>query len=82
MVYVTTEPRRRGFAYGTLPGHPEIGEKAFIVTYEADDSVWLDITAFSRPGTPLVRTAGPLGRAAQAPATGLYDRALRSLCTN
>src|SRR4051794_34019779 len=22
VVYVVTEPRRRGFAYGTLPGHP------------------------------------------------------------
>jgi uncharacterized protein (UPF0548 family) len=25
VVYVVDEPRRAGFAYGTLPGHPEIG---------------------------------------------------------
>ena len=29
VVYVVDEPDRRGFAYGTLPGHPEIdGELA------------------------------------------------------
>jgi uncharacterized protein (UPF0548 family) len=26
------EPDRRGFAYGTLPGHPESGEESFIVS--------------------------------------------------
>jgi uncharacterized protein (UPF0548 family) len=26
VVYVVDEPTRRGFAYGTLPGHPESGE--------------------------------------------------------
>jgi len=29
VVYVTAEADRRGFAYGTLPGHPERGEEAF-----------------------------------------------------
>jgi uncharacterized protein (UPF0548 family) len=27
VVYVLDEPERRGFAYGTLPGHPESGEE-------------------------------------------------------
>jgi hypothetical protein len=27
VVYVVDEPARRGFAYGTLPGHPESGEE-------------------------------------------------------
>ena len=31
-LYVINEPDRRGFAYGTLPGHPERGEEAFIVS--------------------------------------------------
>src|SRR5205823_2699185 len=31
VVYVVDEPRRRGFAYGTLPGHPESGEAAHLV---------------------------------------------------
>ena len=31
VVYVIDEPGRKGFAYGTLPGHPESGEEAFMV---------------------------------------------------
>lgn len=31
IIYVTDEPSRFGFAYGTLPGHPEKGEEAFHV---------------------------------------------------
>ena len=51
VVYVVDEPLRKGFAYGTLPGHPESGEEAFIVEYRDDDSVWLTIRAFSRPSS-------------------------------
>ena len=49
VVYTVDEPARRGFAYGTLPGHPESGEEAFLVERHADDSVWVTIRAFSRP---------------------------------
>lgn len=49
VVYIVDEPRRRGFAYGTLPGHPEDGEEAFIVELRDDNSVWIVIRAFSRP---------------------------------
>lgn len=49
VVYVIDEPKRRGFAYGTLAGHPERGEEAFIVHQTDDGSVWLTISAFSRP---------------------------------
>ena len=51
VVYVVDEPRRVGFAYGTLPGHPERGEEAFVVEHLPDDSVWIDIRAFSRPAS-------------------------------
>ena len=36
VVYVVNEPHRRGFAYGTLPGHPERGEEAFIIELHGD----------------------------------------------
>src|SRR5262245_31908600 len=36
VVYVVNEPDRRGFAYGTLRGHPESGEEAFIINLSAD----------------------------------------------
>jgi uncharacterized protein (UPF0548 family) len=76
VVYTVTEPRRRGFAYGTLPGHPESGEEAFVIEHEPDDTVTFTITAFSRPASALARTAGPLGRWVQRRVTGRYLRAL------
>ena len=55
--------RRVGFAYGTLPAHGEIGEERFTVEWHAaDDSVWYDVYALSKPGHPLVRLAYPLAR--------------------
>jgi len=78
VVYVVDEPTRRGFAYGTLSGHPEQGEEAFVVTRDDDETVWFEIKAFSRPGALLVRLAGPVGRAIQSLATTRYERALVS----
>lgn len=49
VVYVINEAKRRGFAYGTLAGHPESGEESFIVELADDGSVWLTIRSFSRP---------------------------------
>ena len=66
-----------GFAYGTLPGHPEQGEEAFIVSMSPDQSVRFEIKAFSRAGDPLVRLSGPIGRAMQKGGTDGYLRALR-----
>jgi uncharacterized protein (UPF0548 family) len=76
VVYTVTEPRRRGFAYGTLPGHPESGEEAFVVEHTPDDAVTFTITAFSRPATLTARIAGPLGQLIQRQVTARYLRAL------
>jgi uncharacterized protein (UPF0548 family) len=76
VVYVLDEPRRRGFAYGTLPGHPETGEEAFIVERHDDETVTLTIIAFSRPATTLARLSGPAGRLVQSRITSRYLRAL------
>jgi uncharacterized protein (UPF0548 family) len=65
IVYVIDEPRRFGFAYGTLPGHPERGEERFLVERREDDEVWYDLRAFSRPGYWAARLAYPLTRALQ-----------------
>lgn len=75
VVAMIDEPRRRGFAYGTLPGHPEIGEESFVVTLEGD-RVLLRITAFSRPGRWWVRLGGPVGRRVQDRITDRYVAAL------
>ncbi|MFD0686536.1 DUF1990 family protein [Actinomadura fibrosa] len=59
------EERRAGWAYGTLPGHPEIGEEAFVVHLDDEGDVWLTVTAFSRPAGTAARLAGPLLPVAQ-----------------
>jgi len=57
---------RFGFAYGTVGNHVEAGEERFLVEWSsADDSVWYDILALSRPRHPLVKLTYPLGRALQ-----------------
>jgi uncharacterized protein (UPF0548 family) len=76
VVYTVTEAQRRGFAYGTLPGHPESGEEAFMIEHQQDGFVVLTITAFSRPATGAARAAGPLGRLIQRRVTERYLIAL------
>jgi len=71
VVGVLDEPDRSGFAYGTLPGHPECGEELFAVERRADGT-WLVIRAFSRPGRWFTRVAGPVGRLAQRVMTRRY----------
>lgn len=60
VVYVVDEPHRRGFAYGTLEGHPIAGEEAFVVDLEPDGRVVFTVSACSRPGSLLTRAAGPV----------------------
>lgn len=76
VVYVVDEPRRAGFAYGTLRGHPESGEEAFIVEHRDDDSVWLVLRAFGRASNGFYRLVTPVLRAQQRKYTKRYLRAL------
>jgi uncharacterized protein (UPF0548 family) len=76
VVYVIDEPKRRGFAYGTMHGHPESGEEAFIVDQTDDGSVWLEIRAFSRPASRRWWLVYPALRLSQAYYTRRYFRAL------
>jgi uncharacterized protein (UPF0548 family) len=58
--------RRFGFAYGTLPDHAGSGEERFLAEWDrADDGVWYDILAFSRPRHFLVRLGYPWARRVQ-----------------
>ncbi len=79
VVYVIDEPRHAGFAYGTLPGHPELGEELFAVEHREDDSVVFGVAAFSRPGSLLTKVAGPLGPVAQRLVAGRYLSGMASL---
>jgi uncharacterized protein (UPF0548 family) len=75
IVYVIDEADQFGFAYGTLPGHPERGEEAFIVR-RTDDGAEFTIVVFSQPAELLARAGGPITRRIQATATRRYLGAL------
>jgi uncharacterized protein (UPF0548 family) len=60
-----------GFAYATLPGHPESGEESFALERRTDGTFFI-IRAFSRPGSLLVRCGGPVGPAVQRAVTKRY----------
>ena len=77
VVYVLDEPNRRGFAYGSLPGHAVSGEEMFGVRYDpADDSVHAEVVAFSRPATWWSRLGSPVLMLAQRVVTGRYLNAV------
>jgi uncharacterized protein (UPF0548 family) len=77
IAYMIDEPDRSGFAYGTLPGHPEQGEEAFIVS-RRDGRVWFELKAFSRPRHPLAVIGRPMSRLMQHRATAGYIAGMRA----
>ena len=77
VVYVIEDADRRGFAYGTLPGHPESGEELFAVRYEPSTSeVYAEVVAFSRHATWWSRLGSPVTSLAQRVITTRYLTAL------
>ena len=69
VVYLIDEDgpvKKFGFAYGTLSSHVERGEERFTIEWHmANDTVWYEILAFSRPNQFLVRLGFPLARSLQ-----------------
>jgi uncharacterized protein (UPF0548 family) len=79
VVYTVEQDDCQGFAYGTLPGHPEQGEEAFLITITGGNQVRLRIRAFSRPAWAVARWSGPVARLVQRYATDRYINAVRSI---
>jgi uncharacterized protein (UPF0548 family) len=71
---VLQQPDLVGFAYGTLPGHPEVGEEAFLVRRIGTETVF-ELRALSRPAFPY-SLAAPVGALLQHRFTARYLRAL------
>jgi uncharacterized protein (UPF0548 family) len=78
IVAVVDEPDRYGFAYGTLPAHPEEGEELFLVVRDPDGTVRFEITAFSRPHDLLTKLGGPVARRVQQRASRRYLEGMRT----
>lgn len=81
VIAVVNEPTRVGFAYRTLPGHPVLGEEAFIVHRE-NTGDWSEIRFTVRSLTapapqPPWRWVYPVLRVAQRVVRRRYLRALR-----
>ena len=77
VVYVLAEADEIGYAYGTLPGHPECGEVAFTLRREGDRAL-LVVRSFSRRVDPLARLGAPFARHVQKRVTRGYLEALRT----
>jgi uncharacterized protein (UPF0548 family) len=72
VVWARTDGDAQGFAYGSLPGHPESGEESFQVTLEPGGDVVFTTRVFSRLASPAARLGGPVSRAVQAAALDRY----------
>jgi uncharacterized protein (UPF0548 family) len=75
VVAVVEEELRHGFAYGTLPAHPETGEEAFLVVRD-DRGVRFDVQAVSAPRHPLARLVPALADRLQDAAVRKYLAAI------
>ncbi|MCD9880615.1 DUF1990 domain-containing protein [Streptomyces guryensis] len=80
IIYTVEEPRRAGWAYGTLTGHPECGEELFVVERTGDGTVWLTVAAFSKPAKWYARAGGPATRGLQSAYARRCGKVLRELC--
>lgn len=67
-------PRRAGFGYGTLAGHPVAGEESFTAVLEEDGSVWFEVLAYSRPANAVMRAGAPVTERTQELITRRYLR--------
>lgn len=76
VVYVVDEVDRKGFAYGTLPGHPEAGQESFVIERLPSGLVQFTVAAFSRHASTLAKVGGPVTTLVQRRVT---DRYLHSL---
>jgi uncharacterized protein (UPF0548 family) len=77
IVEVFDEPRRAGFTYASLPGHPECGIEQFLVEHRPDDSVQVSVRSVSRGVSWYARLGGPASRLVQWLMVGRYLKAMR-----
>jgi len=75
VVTVVAERDRRGFAYGTLEGHPVSGEEAFVV-HRRGESVLLTLRSLTRPASGTWRPVFPALLVAQRFYRRRYRKAL------
>ena len=80
IVWTVDEPDRRGFGYAALPGHPAVGEEAFVVSRDADGVVTYTLVALSRPARWFTRLTAPILVLGQRLAARGCARAVQRAC--
>lgn len=81
VIFALEEPRRVGFALGTVGGSVVSGEESFIVDWYDNDEVWFTVRAFDAPVAFLYRMLPPLVRRRRRELFGRYLRAISPLFT-
>lgn len=81
VVWTLDEPRRKGFGYGSLPGHPEAGEEAFVTELDDDGAVTFKVFGFSRRGTVATAATAPIARVVQRRTLTDYLHAAKAIIT-
>jgi uncharacterized protein (UPF0548 family) len=80
IVALIDDPDRYGFAYGTLPVHPELGEECFTITRDSGDTRF-DIVAASVAVNRLARLVPPAANRLQDRAARQYLKAMQLIAT-
>lgn len=79
VISVVEEPRRVGFALGTVGGSVVSGEESFLIDWRDNDEVWFTVRAFDRPVALVYRMLPPLLRRRRRELFQGYLRAISPL---
>ena len=81
VIFAIEEPRRVGFALGTVDGSKVSGEESFMIDWNDNDEVWFTVRAFDRPVALLYRMLPALTRRRRRELFTRYLRAISPLYT-
>ncbi|MCR2809537.1 MULTISPECIES: DUF1990 domain-containing protein [unclassified Microbacterium] len=81
VIFAIEEPRRVGFALGTVGGSVVSGEESFMVQWYDNDEVWFTVRAFDAPSALLYRVFPRLVRRRRRELFTRYLRAISPLYT-
>lgn len=79
VIFAVEEPRRVGFALGTVSGSVVSGEESFMLDWLDNDEVWFTVRAFDRPVSILYRVLPGLARRRRRELFTRYLRAISPL---
>jgi uncharacterized protein (UPF0548 family) len=75
VIFAVEEPRRVGFALGTVGGSVVSGEESFMIDWNDNDEVWFTVRAFDAPSSLLYRIPALVRRRRRE----LFTRYLRAI---